>query len=412
MRIAITSNGPGEFSGWVRPLVAALLRLAPATDVTLFFVPDDYATGREPDAARALFPRAGIVTPRDYVRFALGGEVDGAPDAVDAVQYLGGDLMHAARVHGRLGGTANTYKFSRTRYRELFAKAFAVDEANASQLEHWGSPAERVQVVGNLAVDGALGEMAGLFRKAGESDDPRVFPDGVIFMPGTRRHEVAQMFPFFLAVAKRLRRLAPDLPIAFAASPFTADDEIAEALAEGGLERFWGVRGGVVEREGGPALQAAGSDEAFPLVREAMRYAPRAKLVVTLPGTKCIELAALGTPAIVCTPTNAPERVVINGPLQYIDRIPVFGDLVKRALVMALDARFPYAAQPNIDAGEELMPELRGTLMPGHVAKQIARYAADDAARAAAATRLRALYASHAGAAERMARALIAASPA
>ena len=60
-----------------------------------------------------------------------------------------------------------------------------------------------------------------------------------------------------------------------------------------------------------------------------------------MPGTKCIELAALGVPAIVCTPANAPERVVINGPMQYVDRIPLLGDPLKRALVMALDARFP-----------------------------------------------------------------------
>ena len=184
-----------------------------------------------------------------------------------------------------------------------------------------------------------------------------------------------------------LERLAPELPVAFAASPFTPDDEIAEALAEGGLERFWGVRGAVVPYAGGTALQAEGSGVAFPLVREAMRYAPRAKLAVTMPGTKCIELAALGVPAIVCTPHNAPERVVINGPLQYIDRIPLLGDPLKRALVMALDARFPFAAQPNIDAGEELMPELRGTLMPGHVAERIAEYAADEAAREAASGR-------------------------
>jgi len=56
MRIAITSNGPGELAGWVRPLVAALYRLAPQTDVTLFFVPDDYATGREAAVAKRLLP--------------------------------------------------------------------------------------------------------------------------------------------------------------------------------------------------------------------------------------------------------------------------------------------------------------------------------------------------------------------
>lgn len=413
MRIAITSNGPGEFAGWVRPLVATLLRLAPATDVTLFFVPDDYATGREPDAARALFPSVRVVPAGEYVRFAFGRTVEGVPDGVELVQYLGGDLMHAARVRARLGGRAATYKFSRPRYRDVFDPVFAVDESNAAQLERWGAPPERIAVVGNLAVDGALGEEAGLFRAPGaDADDERFVPGGVLFMPGTRRHEVAQMFPFFLACATRLSVLAPELPVAFAASPFTPDDEIAEALAEGGLERFWGVRGAVVPYAGGTALQAEGSGVAFPLVREAMRYAPRAKLAVTLPGTKCIELAALGVPALVCTPTNVPERVVINGPMQYIDRIPLLGDPLKRALVMALDARFPFAAQPNIDAGEELMPELRGTLMPGHVAKRIAEYAADEAAREAASSRLRSLYAAHAGAAERMARALLKDAPA
>ena len=408
MRIAITSNGPGEFAGWVRPLVAALLRLDPATDVTLFFVPDDYATGHEPDAARALFPAVRALPAGDYLPFALGRNVEGIPQSVDLVQYLGGDLMHAARVRARLGGRAATYKFSRPRYRELFDPVFAVDAANAEQLERWGTPRERIEVVGNLAVDGALGEEAGRFRPAGAGgDDEAVLPGGVLFMPGARRHEVAQMFPFFLATATRLRVLAPDLPIAFAASPFTPDDEIAAALSEGGLERFWGVRGALVAQGDGTALQAQGSEVAFPLVREAMRYARRAKLAVTLPGTKCIELAALGVPAIVCTPTNVPERVVINGPMQYIDRIPLLGDTLKRALVMAVDARFPFAAQPNIDAGEELMPEMRGTLMPGHVAKRIVEYAGDDGARAAASIRLQALYASHAGAAERMARALL-----
>ena len=47
---------------------------------------------------------------------------------------------------------------------------------------------------------------------------------------------------------------------------------------------------------------------------------------------------------------------------------------------------------------------------PGHVARRIAAYAADDGARAVAAQRLRALYAPQAGAAERLARSLLAAA--
>ena len=404
MRIAITSNGPGEFSGWVRPLVAALLRLAPDTDVSLFFVPDDYATGREAQVAERMFPRAHVIAPRDYVRFALGAALEGVPESVDVVQYLGGDLLHARRVRARLGGGGRSYKFARKSEAKRLDGAFAIDAKNARELERAGFAPERVAVVGNLVVDGALGEAAGLF---GASAEAGFEPDGVLVMPGTRRHEVANLVPMFLQMAVHLRALRPALPIAFGISPFTSDDELARALARGGEYRtVWGTRGRVVPHASGIALEAEGGP-AFPVVRDAMRHAARARLVVTLPGTKCIELAALGVPAIVCVPLNAPEAVVINGPLQYVDRIPFAGTFLKRAMVIAVDLRFPFTAQPNIDTSEMLMPELRGTQMPGDMARRVAAYADNEPARILAARRLRDLYVAHAGAAERMARSLL-----
>lgn len=407
MRIAITSNGPGEFSGWVRPLVTALYDLAPALDITLFFVPDDYATGREPALAARIFPRARIVPASDYVRFALGRRIVQAPPHVDLVQYLGGDLMHAARVRGRLGGRASTYKFSRKRDAAHLARAFALDERNAGELAANGIARERIAIVGNLAIDGALGEAAGRYPRAAEDRD--LEPGNVLFMPGTRRHEVANVVPQFLATALALRARRPDLRAAFAISPYTDEAELAAALARGGHRNVWGARGRVIRREDGSlAIGALAGEESFPVVRDAMRHAAHAKLAVTLPGTKCIELAALGVPTLVCVPLNAPEVVVINGPLQYLDRLPVAGRALKRAIVIGVDGRFPFTAQPNIDTGEMLMPELRGTLMPGEIARRIAAYADDAESRARATARLRELYAAHVGAAERMAGALLA----
>jgi lipid-A-disaccharide synthase len=390
----------------VRPLVSALWRLAPQSEVALFFVPDDYATGREPDVARALFPRAQVVAPRDSVRFALGRPVDGAPAKADAVLYLGGDLMHAARVHARLGGDLFAYKFSRKRFSRSLTRAFAVDAKNVEQLAGWGVPREHIETVGNLAIDGALGEAAGAFG-AGAGDAGGLPDGGVLIMPGARKHEIANLIPFFLAACLRLRALVPGLPVAFGLSPFTSTEEVARALAWGGYPTVWGEKGTVVERDGRIWLQPASPGAPVPVIRDALRAATHAKLVVTIPGTKCIELAALGVPAIVCVPLNAPEAVVINGPLQYLDRLPFVGIPLKRAAVVAVDARFPLTAQPNIDAGEALMPELRGALTPGYVARKIAAYAADDAGRAAASERLRALYAAHVGAAERMAHSLL-----
>ena len=47
MRIALTTNGPGEVAGWLRPLLRSLYRREPKLSVLVFLVPDDYATGFE-----------------------------------------------------------------------------------------------------------------------------------------------------------------------------------------------------------------------------------------------------------------------------------------------------------------------------------------------------------------------------
>ncbi|HEY0614233.1 MAG TPA: hypothetical protein VGC96_06315, partial [Candidatus Elarobacter sp.] len=187
MRIAITANGPGEFAGWVRPLVAALRAQDPSAELHVLCVPDDFATGREAEYAGRLFPGIHAYPPSQYVRLALGRGVEGLPRDFDRVQYLGGDLSHAARVHGRLGGVASSYKFSRKKYARTFARVFAVDAANRAQLEGWGTPSDRIRIVGNLAIDGALGEAAGAYGDP-PSDDAH---DGIILFPGSRRHEIA-----------------------------------------------------------------------------------------------------------------------------------------------------------------------------------------------------------------------------
>ena len=403
MRIAFTVNGPGEYAGWLRPLLSALYAREPNLDATVFFVPDDFATGRETQVAGREFPRLRAFAPRDYVRFALGARLAGAPESVDRVQYLGGDLMHAARVNDRLGGTATSYKFSRPRYRARFMRVFAVDEANREQLISWKTPPDRIRVVGNLAIDGAFRE-----AQAEDSSVDALANDAVVIMPGSRKHEIANMVPFFLRVAMRLREIDAGLPVVFGISPFTTSEELAAALAAGGLPTAYGARGAVVERDGVTYLRSVEGGWEFPAVRASLRAATRARLALTIPGTKTIELAALGVPSVVTVPFNAPEAAVITGPLQYVERLPIVGIPIKRNLALRFAARFKYYAQPNMDAQRELFPELVGTLTPASVARSVHERYMETAWRAELAPVLRALYAKHVGASERMAEELAA----
>ena len=257
-------------------------------------------------------------------------------------------------------------------------------------------------MVGNLAIDGALAEARGAFG-GGSPGDADVARDGILIMPGSRKHEIAQLIPFFTAVADHLRRLRPAMPIAFGLSPFNRDEEIAMALAAGGDPHVYGVRGSLREVQGRLCIVSERSGGAYPVVRLAMRAASQARLVLTIPGTKCIELAALGVPIVACTPLNVPEKIAINGPLTYLDRLPMIGIPLKRAVVCGFARRFPLLTQPNIDAAEAIITELRGTLTPGRVASVAAERFEDRAWLAHSASRLRGLYSAHVGAAGRAA---------
>jgi len=401
MRIAVTANGPGEVAGWLRPLLRSLYSKAPDTDAHVFLVPDEYATGFEAQTVKAFFPQAHVYDPKSYVRFALGRPVEGVPHGVDVVLYIGGDLLHAARLHARLNGKAATYKFSRPRYRNLFQRAFAVDERNAEQLSEWGTPSERIVPVGNLAIDGALLEASGTI-------EPGTPEDGILLMPGSRSYEVSNLVPFYFTVALNILRERPNLPIAFGISPFTPRDKLRAAIERGGDPRVFSRRGRLIGAQGRTFVESLEGDVRIPVLDNALAAATRARLVLTIPGTKTIELAVLGKPAITITPLNAPEVVTFNGPLTYLDRIPLVGVPLKRAVAVGVSNRFKYHTQPNIDANEMLVREVHGTVTPGRIARvALERY--DDAAWiASTGERLSALYRQHAGAADRMADELLA----
>ncbi len=400
MKIAITCNGPGETAGWLRPLLRELYALEPAGEVHVCYVPDDFATGAEPEFVRALFPQAHVYDAKTYLKTILGRPIAGLPERVDVTLYLGGDLMHAARLHRKAGGKFATYRFTRRKYARFTERAFAVDAKNAAVLIADGLDPKRITVSGNLAIDGALAE-------ASAEAEPGAPADGILFMPGSRRYEVEQLIPFFFTAALAIRREDPAIPIAFGISPFTTNAAVRSAVEAGGDARMYSQRGRMIESPDGPALASLDGTQTFPILRNALAAAARVRLTVTIPGTKVIELAAIGAPVLSCTPINMAEIVAINGPLTYLDRIPFAGRRLKQIVVTAVARRFRFHTQPNIDANREIVRELHGTLTPGRVAREALELWGDKPRLSGSSDALRELYADHAGAARRMARSLL-----
>ena len=397
-RIVVTTNGPGELMGWARPFLRAVFDRAPDADVTVIFVPCPYATGREAEATSAMFPKAKVLDPKTYGRFLFRGRANAAATpgmhrGPGALQYLGGDLFHATTVARRLDLRPMTYKFTKRSYAQCFTRFFALDERNAAELRRNGAPADRVRIVGNLVPDGVLGSLPRPVWPAGGGA-------GICIMPGSRPNEIKYGLPFFAAVACELRRRSPGLPITFVLSPFNGDEELRAALEARQDPRMFGVRGTL--RADGARIEADG--QSFPTDRTGdYRAVAGARLVVTIPGTKCIETAVLGRAMLVVVPLNRPDIIAVNGLAGYLHLVPLVGRPLKSMLVRAAERRFRYVTQPNIDADRPIVPEMRGVLHPSDVAAQAAALLDDPARLDAMGDALSRIYAKDVGAAGRMA---------
>jgi lipid-A-disaccharide synthase len=226
-------------------------------------------------------------------------------------------------------------------------------------------------------------------------------------MPGSREYEVSNLIPFYFTAATRMLRERPELPIAFGISPFTALADVRDAIERGGDSRVFAQRGRLVTEGERTYIESLDGDVRLPVLFNALAAAKRARLVLTIPGTKTIELAVLGKPALTITPLNAPEIITFNGPLTYLHRIPFVGVPLKRAVAVGISRRFEYHTQPNIDAGAMLVHEVHGTVTPGRIARVALDRYDDRAWIASTGERLGALYRDHIGAADRMAESIL-----
>ena len=392
-RIVITTNGPGEFMGWVRPFVRAAYARRPDLEVSIVFVPCVYATGREAQTARAMFPAATVVDPKAYTRFLLGRSTPGMRRGRGALVYLGGDLFHATTVARRLGLKAMTYRFGTRSYRRSFVRFFALDEENAARLREAGAPPERVRVVGNLVPDAVLGSMQGPLQVPGVGR-------GVCILPGSRPAEVKHLVPFFAAAARDLARARPGVEISFVFSPFTGDEELRSALERAPDPAFGAAQGTLVD--GGRAIEVDGARFAVHRSADYDAFA-KAQLVITIPGTKCLEAAVLGRAMLVVLPRNRLDEAAVNGLAGYLHFVPVVGRPLKAWIARSVERGFAYVAQPNIEAGRLIAPELRGVLMPADIVAHASAMIDNPGALRAMGEALSRIYSAHVGAADRMA---------
>ena len=164
MVIALTANGPGEVAGWLRPLLRSLYRRCPDLLALVFLVPDDFATGFERNRARRLSSGHRLRT-EELREVCARRKARRRSADVDIVQYVGGDLLHAARVHARLKGAPRRTILA-TSLSQPIRSCLCGRSPQRRAARGVGDPERSIEQVGNLAIDGALFEPVSLWSRA------------------------------------------------------------------------------------------------------------------------------------------------------------------------------------------------------------------------------------------------------
>lgn len=419
MTIYLTANSPGEVNTWLRPVVSALRSggvdgAALPQKIVVFLNPCVYATGNEARVAREIDGVVLVIPPWETLRYALvgrrprairqgirpGGLIEsssgasiGARDPRGALLHLGGEMKLSAWLARRLRVPAYLYTEGFVNSAAAFRRIFVPHRQAADRATRHGAEKEQVEIVGNLMVDATQAtwdNQAAAREGLGLPGDAPI----VAMLPGSRQHEWETGLPFFTQVIAELRQRVPDLQTVIAVSSFA--DVLQSAWFPAGESQRW------VTVEGGPAM--ALNNRTADAVRAA-------DIVLTLPGSNTVEVAALGRPMVVAAPLHRPELIPLDGLPGLIGSLPLIGKPIKRAAVLRFSQRVPFIALPNTWAGRQVTPELRGEdLQPWDVTAVAYDLLMQDDVRERIGIELKSVVGS-AGASNRIAAALLRAQP-
>ncbi|MER3554671.1 MAG: sugar synthetase [Meiothermus sp.] len=359
--ILLLTNGPGELSTWVPPVLSRLRNAVPEARIELFLIRDQFAAGTETAKAKELAldgvsGRAGMFTRMAQRKSAKRG----------VVLMLGGAPRDAVGLGKSTGYPAFSYSFDpKAWYPGL--KAFLVDsERTRVKAVARGAEQARVHVVGNLVVD-ALEEGdrgSGSSARCWSGVGGREGVDVLLF-PSSRPFAARYLLGFMLAAAETMAKTNPGLRFAWVKSGLLSDAVIEEAVSG----RWAREIGGVGAKWDGQELVSE-NGLMIAVLDESQRYAAmrQAKVALTIPGTNTLELALAGLPSVILLPLHKPELIPLEGFWHWLFMFPG-GKYLKQSFVRRLEPTVSHLALPNLWLNERVFPELRGVFGPEQVAQ-------------------------------------------
>ncbi|OWY67564.1 lipid-A-disaccharide synthase [cyanobacterium TDX16] len=406
--ILVLSNGPGEVTTWVRPVVQALRQKLGAdrshVRISVVLSPCPNANGKEAAIAQS-YPEVDRVQAAEHFwQFLLWGKTADNWDwrTCGVVVFLGGDQLFSALVGKRLGYRTVIYAEWETRWHSWIDR-FAVmkpDLIDSAPSKH----THKFTVVGDLMAEAAAIQNSKFKTQNFPTPDSRLptpdSPEVIGLLPGSKAAKLSQGVPLMLAIAEYIHRQRPQTRFVIPVAPTLDVQTLADfanreknpiiPLVEGSTaeliphpapltpQRQMLQVGEPQERTGSSSLLLK---TASGLVVELWTRSPAYDLLsqcclcLTTVGANTAELGSLGVPMIVLLPTQQLDAMrAWDGIPGVLVNLPLIGTSMAKAINWLVLQRLGLRSWPNIWAKSEIVPELVGKLQPQTVAGLVLDY--------------------------------------
>ncbi len=372
--ILILSNGPGELTTWVRPVVKTLRQKLKYSDfeirISVILSPCPHATGKEVAIAGS-YPEINRVQGAEhFLSFLLWGKTAEDWDwySEGIVLFLGGDQFFSVVIAKRLGYRSIIYAEWDARWWRWVDRFGVMNSEILATIPQ--KYTDKFTIVGDL-----MAEVATVLKedKSGES-----LSECIGLLPGSKPAKLAQGVPLTLAIAQYIHKSRPQTRFVIPVAPTLDLDTLAQFADPKHnpiLEKIGGLSAQL--HPGNPPYFQTKTGLQVQLLTQTPAYdlLSQCCLCLTTIGANTAELGSLAVPMIVLLPTQQLDAMrAWDGIPGLLANLPLLGSGFAKVINSLVLRQGKLFAWPNIWAKTEIVPELVGNLEPQKVAEFVLDY--------------------------------------
>ncbi|WP_138504732.1 lipid-A-disaccharide synthase [Nostoc sp. PA-18-2419] len=380
--ILILSNGPGEVSTWVRPVVKALRQELgddrSVVRISVVLSPCPNATGKE--AAIALsYPEVDRVQSAEHFwQFLLWGKTFDNWDwrSCGVVVFLGGDQIFPVVIGKKLGYRTVVYAEWEARWHNWIDRFGVMKPQVGARVSQ--KYAHKFTVVGDLMLEASSHSSLIIGQELVTNDQGQI-TDLIGLLPGSKAAKLTQGIPIMLAIAEHIHANRPQTKFVIPVAP-TVDLQTLASFGDSQKNPFvetFGISNvslfipkdgkskALFKTQTGLTVELCQENPAYDLLSQCC-------ICLTTVGANTAELGALGVPMIVLLPTQQLDAMRSwDGLPGLLANLPGVGSTFAKVINWLFLRRKGLLAWPNIWAQSEIVPELVGKLQPKEVGEMV-----------------------------------------